>query len=166
MSAAGIANMAGHGAIAGASAGAAALGLSAVSVMVPVVGLGLGLAAGAFMVWKRRAAADRQQARIWLREVLAEARAALNEEIAHRFTDLQYALTIALDEALAKRIKELDANIADIDRALAEDRATRTRRRQDRAKRRDEVRARVKEIDEILVRARQHASVVPQQAGE
>jgi hypothetical protein len=158
ISAAGIANMAGHGAITGASAGAAALGLGAASVMVPVVGIGLGLAAGAFLVWKRRAAADRQQARVWLREVLAEARAALTEEIAHRFTDLQYALTLALDDALSRRVAELDARIAEIDRALAEDKASRARRRQELARRRDEVRDRVRQIDETLVRARQHAS--------
>ena len=56
----------------------------------------------------------------------AEARAALSDEIMHRFTDLQYALTLALDDAIERRLRELDAHIAEIDKALAEDKAERT----------------------------------------
>ena len=50
----------------------------------------LGLAAGAFMVWKRKSMTDKQQQRAWLREVMGEARAALADEITHRFTDRKY----------------------------------------------------------------------------
>jgi hypothetical protein len=60
--------------------------------------------------------------------VLGEARAALSDEVAHRFTDLQYALTLALDDAIERRLRELDAHIAEIDKAMAEDEATRARR--------------------------------------
>jgi hypothetical protein len=143
--------------------GAGALGVGAVAggLVVPVIGLGLGLAAGAYLVWKRRSMTDRQQARTWLREVLAEARAALGDEIVHRFTDLQYALTVALDDAIERRLVQLDAHIADIDSALAADRAARAHRKAALARERESLRARIKQIDEVLVRVRQLLPAAP-----
>jgi Dynamin family len=140
--------------------GAGALGLAGVAgagLVLPVVGIGLGLAAGAFMVWRRRSMTDKQQQRTWLREVLAEARAALSDEIMHRFTDLQYALTLALDDAIERRLRQLDAHIADIDRAMAEDKASRAKRRAALQAERDALRSRVKQVDEVLVKIRQLA---------
>jgi hypothetical protein len=131
------------------------LGLSAVAgVALPVVGIGLGLAAGAYMVWKRKSMQDKMQARTWLREVLGEARAALADEIMHRFTDLQYALTLALDEAIERRLAQLDAHIAEIDKALAEDKSERSKRKANLAQEREALRARIKQVDEVLVRVR------------
>ena len=86
--------------------------------------------------------------------MLAEARAALSDEIMHRFTDLQYALTLALDDAIERRLAQLDAHIAEIDKALADDKAERTRRRAALQSERETLRARVKQVDEVLVRAR------------
>ncbi|HEU4422351.1 MAG TPA: dynamin family protein [Pilimelia sp.] len=153
MSAGGMAFMAGRGAMAGASA----LGAGAIlggGLLVPFAGLGLGLAAGAFILYRRRVATDRQQARTWLREVLAEARAALADEIMHRFTDLQYALTLALDDAIERRLQQLDAYIAQIDKAMAEDKASRAKRKAALQQERDGLRARVKQVDEVLIRTR------------
>jgi hypothetical protein len=160
MSAGGMAFMAGRGAVAGASA----LGAGAIiggGLLIPVAGLGLGLAAGAFILYRRRVQTDRQQARIWLREVLGEARAALSDEIMHRFTDLQYALTLALDDAIERRLQQLDAHIAEIDKALAEDKASRARRKATLQSERDGLRARVKQVDEVLARARSLAPARP-----
>jgi hypothetical protein len=141
-------------------AGSLAAG-SAAAIAVPVIGIGIGLAAGAYMVFKRRSMADKQQARTWLREVLGEARAALSDEIMHRFTDLQYALTVALDEAIERRLQQLDAHIANIDKSMAEDKAVRTKRRNTLGAERDALRARLKQVDEVLVRARQLAPAAP-----
>ena len=160
VSSAGMAMMAGRGAAFGASV----LGLGAVSgasLIVPAVGVGLGLAAGAFMVWKRRSMNDRQQARTWLREVLGEARAALSDEIAYRFTDLQYALTLALDEAIERRLQQLDADLAAMDQAAADDRAGRARRRAALVQERESLRVRVNQVDEVLVRVRQAVPAGP-----
>jgi hypothetical protein len=160
MSSAGLAFMAGRGAAAGASA--IGLGsLAGAGLLIPVVGVGLGLAAGAFMVWKRKAMTDKQQARAWLREVLGEARAALSDEIMHRFTDLQYALTLALDDAIERRLQQLDAHIATIDKSLAEDKADRAKRKAAIGGERESLRARIKQVDEILVRVRQLAPAAP-----
>jgi hypothetical protein len=153
MSSAGMAFMAGRGAIFGASALGAGSMVGA-GLLIPVAGLGLGLAAGAFVLYRRRVQTDRAQARAWLREVLAEARAALSDEIMYRFTDLQYALTLALDDAIERRLQQLDAHIAEIDEAMAADKASRARRRQVLQQERDTLRARVKQVDEVLVRAR------------
>jgi hypothetical protein len=148
LSAGGIAFMAGRGAILGASL------IAAGGLLIPVAGIGLGLAAGGYVLYRRRVQTDRQQARTWLRDVLAEARAALTDEIAQRFTDLQYALSVAVDDAVERRLKELDAHIADLDAAAAEDAATRTRRRAAAVADRDAVRAQLKNVDDALREAR------------
>jgi hypothetical protein len=154
VSSAGMAMMAGRYGTLGASALGLA-GLAGAGLIIPVVGVGLGLGVGAFLVWKRRALADLAQQRAWLREVVAEARAALADEVTQRFTDLQYALTVALDDAVERRLAQLDAHIADIDQALADDRAGRARRRAELAARRDALRDRVRQVDTVLARVRQ-----------
>jgi len=154
VSSAGMAMMAGRYGTLGASALGLA-GLAGAGLIIPVVGVGLGLGVGAFLVWKRRALADLAQQRAWLREVIGEARAALSDEIAQRFTDLQYALTVALDDAVERRLAQLDGHIADIDQAMADDRAGRARRRGELVARRDALRERVKQVDAVLARVRQ-----------
>ena len=141
--------------IAGSAGGAAAL--AGLGMALPIIGIGVGLAAGAFMIWKRKSMSDKMQSRTWLREVLAEARAALSDEIMHRFTDLQYALTLALDEAIERRLQQLDAHIANIDKSLAEDKAERSKRKAALSQEREALRARIKQVDEVLVRVRQLA---------
>jgi hypothetical protein len=155
MSSAGMAMMAGKGA-------AMAVGGIAVAGIVAVpVGIAIGLGAGAYMLFKRKSMSDKQGTRQWLREVLNEARAALSDEIMHRFTDLQYALTLALDEAIERRLQQLDAHIANIDKAMAEDKAERGKRKAALAAEREGLRARIKQLDEVLVRVRQLLPAAP-----
>ena len=155
MSSAGMAMMAGKGA-------AMAVGGIAVAGIVAVpVGIAIGLGAGAYLLFKRKSMSDKQGTRQWLREVLNEARAALSDEIMHRFTDLQYALTLALDEAIERRLKQLDAHIANIDKAMAEDKAERGKRKAALAAEREGLRARIKQLDEVLVRVRQLLPAAP-----
>jgi hypothetical protein len=148
LSAGGIAFMAGRGAILGASVFAVG------GLLVPVAGIGLGLAAGGYVLYRRRVQSDRQQARTWLRDVLGEARAALADEIANRFTDLQYALSVAVDDAVERRLRDLDAHIAELDAAAAEDAAGRAKRRAAAQQELDGVRARLRHTDDVLIRAR------------
>jgi len=148
LSAGGIAFMAGRGAILGASM------LAVGGLLIPVAGIGLGLAAGGYVLYRRRVQTDRQQARTWLRDVLGEARAALTDEISYRFTDLQYALSVAVDDAIERRLKQLDAHIADIDAAAASDAAGRTRRRAEAQHDRDTVRTHLSKVDDALTEAR------------
>lgn len=150
----------------GVSSAAAGAAGTAAAIAIPVVGIGIGLAAGAYMIFKRKSVTDKQQTRTWLREVLGEARAALSDEITHRFTDLQYALTLALDEAIERRIQQLDAHIGTIDKSMAEDKAVRTKRRTALATERDALRNRMKQVDEVLVRIRQLTPAAPADARE
>jgi hypothetical protein len=153
LSAGGIAFLAGRGAMLGASVLGAG-GIAAGGLLVPVAGLGLGLAAGGYVLYRRRVQTDRQQARAWLREVLSEARAALADEISYRFTDLQYALSVAVDDAVERRLRELDAHIADLDAAAASDAAGRARRRAEAQTELHAVRARGQQVDDVLTQAR------------
>jgi hypothetical protein len=152
LSAGGIAFMAGRGAVLGASALGAG-SIAAGGLLLPVAGIGLGLAAGGYVLYRRRVQTDRQQARLWLRDVLAEARAALSDEISYRFTDLQYALSVAVDDAVERRLRDLDAHIADIDAAAASDAAGRARRRAAAQADLDRIRAKLAHVDTILARA-------------
>jgi hypothetical protein len=154
MSSAGMALMAGKGAAMAATAAAAGI------VALPV-GIAIGLGAGAYLLFKRKSVSDKQGTRQWLREVLNEARAALSDEIMHRFTDLQYALTLALDEAIERRLQQLDSHIANIDKAMAEDKAERGKRKAALAQEREGLRARIKQLDEVLVRVRQLLPAAP-----
>ncbi|MCA2214950.1 dynamin family protein [Jidongwangia harbinensis] len=165
VSAGGIAFLAGRGAMLGASVLGAG-GIAAGGLLVPVAGVGLGLAAGGYVLYRRRVQTDRQQARAWLRDVLAEARAALADEISYRFTDLQYALSVAVDDAVERRLKQLDAHIADLDAAAAEDAAGRARRRAEAQADRDAVRARMRQVDDVLARVRAQTPVAAPEGRE
>ncbi len=150
-----------------AATGAGALGLAGIAgagLVLPVVGIGLGLAAGAFMVWKRKSMTDKVQQRTWLREVLSEARAALSDEVANRFTDLQYALTLALDDAIERRLQQLDAHIAEIDKAMAEDKQSRAKKKAALQAAREALLARLKSIDEVVAKVGQIAPASPADA--
>ncbi|HEX6076849.1 MAG TPA: dynamin family protein [Micromonosporaceae bacterium] len=140
------------------TAGAAAAGLGvaggAAALAVSTAGIGLGLAAAAFIIYKRRVQTDRNQARQWLREVMNESRAAMQDEIMHRFTDLQYSLTLVLDDAIERRLKSLDGQITAIDQAMAEDKATRQKHKAELSKEREALKARITKIDEVLAKTR------------
>lgn len=113
------------------------------------------------MMWKRKGQASKQQAKTWLREVLGEARASLSDDIATRFTDLQYALTLALDEAIERRLKQLDGQIAEIDKTMVEDKTSRQKKKADLQKERETLRARIKQLDEVLIKSRHIAPSAP-----
>src|SRR6266545_26659 len=134
--------------------GAGAVGLGAAGLAVTTAGLGLGLGVAAFMMYKRKVQQNRQQAKVWVREVMGESRAALQEEVMHRFTDLQYSLTLALDDAIERRLKQLDGQISQIDQAMVEDKTTRQKRKAELTKEREALKTRITKIDEVLVKAR------------
>jgi hypothetical protein len=77
----------------------------------------------------------------------------LSDEVAYRLTDLHHALSVAVDDAVERRLRELDAHIAEVDAAAAEDAAGRARRRAKAQQDRDEVRQKLKKADEVLSRA-------------
>lgn len=141
--------VAGRGAAAGAMA-AIGSGSALASVALPVVGVGIGLAAGAFALFKRGLDLNRQQAEIWLRDVLAEVGTAISDEISHRFADLEYALTVALDRALERRLGQLNERVSQADEAMTQDKPARLLRKAELRADRDAIRARIAELDRAL----------------
>ncbi len=93
-----------------------AVGLPAVggrAVLPPAVGLALALLfAGARA---HRAAADRARLRRWTDEVVATVRAALDTELARRAIEVERVAGAELDELVARRLAQVDAEL----RALA-----------------------------------------------
>jgi GTP-binding protein EngB required for normal cell division len=131
-----------------------ALAGGAVAVVALPVSLGLGLASAAWMIRSRRHIADKQHYRQWLVETLTEARAALEAEVAAQFVDAEQALTLALDEAISRRVEALDREIRQIDEALKMDAAEKERHRRDLNQRISAANSAAKQIDAVLPRLR------------
>jgi hypothetical protein len=136
----------------------AGVGVSAV-VVLPVT-VGLGLASAAWMIRSRKHLADKQHYRQWLVETLTEARAALESEVAAQFVDAEQALTLALDEAIARRVEALDREIRQIDEALKMDAAEKDRRRRELNQQISAANGAAKQIDAVLPRLRASQSGV------
>ena len=63
-------------------------------------------------------------------------------------------MTLALDDALERRVKQLDERIGRIDKALAEDKASRDRQAKTLAGERAGYQERLQTIDKVLVQVR------------
>jgi hypothetical protein len=87
----------------------------------------LGLGAGWWMARARRHAADRAHRKQWLADVLADARAALDQVVAEQLIDAEQQLSLALDEALGRRVTAIEDELREVDRALRMDTADRNR---------------------------------------
>ena len=97
---------------------AAPLAATAFGVVLLPVSIALGGAAAFFMVRSRRRVQDRQHLKSWLIEVLGEAKAQIDQNIAEQFIEADAQLTLALDDALAKQVAMLEAEIKEVDGAL------------------------------------------------
>ncbi|MBE7161732.1 MAG: dynamin family protein [Williamsia herbipolensis] len=110
--------------------GAGAVLPAAFGVVLLPVSLALGGAAAFLMVRSRRRVQDKAHLKQWLMEVLSEAKAQIDQNIAEQFIEADEQLTLALDDVLTRQVAAIDAEIRDVDGALkldASDRAARTR---------------------------------------
>jgi hypothetical protein len=108
----------------------AALPLAGVAVLNPVVlpaTIVIGLGAGWWMARTRRHAADRQHMKQWLVESIADARSTLDQLVAEQLIDAEQQLSLALDDALAKRIEAIEAELKEVDKTIKMDAQERTR---------------------------------------
>ncbi|QSB06784.1 dynamin family protein [Natronoglycomyces albus] len=160
-STAGVAFLAGRAATAGAGAlGLGALGTVATAAL-SATGIGIGVAAGAFLLYRRKITGDRQAAARWVRDVLVDARIALQEEVAYRFTEIEYVFTTALDEALRRRGEAIDARISTAEAAAVADKDLRAKKKDQLKRRRDAMSQKVRQLDEVLAKTR---TITPQGA--
>ena len=95
-------------------------------VLVPLT-LGLGAGAAWWMARARGHGADRAHVKQWSAEVLADARSSLDQLVAEQLIDTEHQLGAALDDALARRVAQLDAELRDVDSALRLDAGERAR---------------------------------------
>lgn len=120
--------------VAGASGGAALGRLALVPlallpglnlVLVPLT-LGLGGGAAWWMARTRGHMADKVHVKQWSTEVFAEARSALDQLVAEQLIDAEHRLGDALDEALARRVEQVEEELRQVDAALRLDTAERS----------------------------------------
>jgi len=105
----------------------AGLGAAAGFVVLPA-SIVLGLGAGWWMARTRQHTADKQHLKQWLSDVLADARAALDQFVAEQLIDAEQQLSLALDEALGRRVAAIEDELREVDRALRMDAAERSRK--------------------------------------
>ncbi|MET3805644.1 hypothetical protein ABIB25_002648 [Nakamurella sp. UYEF19] len=96
---------------------AAALPAAFGVVMAPV-SIVLGGAAAFYLMRSRRRMADKQHLKQWLMEVLGEAKAQIDQNIAEQFIEADEQLTLALDDVLVRQVAALDNEIREVDGAL------------------------------------------------
>ena len=134
--------------------------IPALGVIIAPVSIVLGGAAAWFLIRSRRRMADKSHLKQWLNEVLGEARAQIDQNIASQFVEADQQLTLALDDALGRQVAAIEAQIKEVDGALkldAVERSTRIRRVDER---KTAAAAIVAEGESLLARIRATAGTV------
>lgn len=103
------------------------IGAGALNPVVLPVTIVLGLGAGWWMARTRKHTADKQHLKQWLTESIADARSALDQLVSQQLIEAEQQLSLALDEALTRRIEAIEAELRDVDNALKMDAAERSR---------------------------------------
>ncbi|GAB2979196.1 dynamin family protein [Amycolatopsis acidiphila] len=127
----------------------AALPLAGVALLNPVVlpaTIVIGLGAGWWMARTRKHAADKQHMKQWLVESIADARSTLDQLVAEQLIEAEQQLSLALDDALARRIETIEAELKEVDKAIKMD-------TQERARKLAELNRRVREVGDGRDRA-------------
>ncbi|MFD8491913.1 dynamin family protein [Amycolatopsis sp. NPDC059657] len=99
----------------------AALPLAGVAILNPVIlpaTIIIGLGAGWWMARTRKHAADKQHMKQWLVEAIADARSTLDQLVAEQLIEAEQQLTMALDEALGRRIDAIEAEMKEVDKTI------------------------------------------------
>ncbi|RZQ65447.1 dynamin [Amycolatopsis suaedae] len=95
--------------------------LAGVALLNPVVlpaTIVIGLGAGWWMARTRRHAADKQHMKQWLVESIADARSTLDQLVAEQLIEAEQQLSLALDEALGRRIDAIEAELKEVDKTI------------------------------------------------
>lgn len=118
----------GLGLVRGATAmlGVGVAGAAAAIVAVPTIVVGLG--AGWWIAKTRKHTAEKQHMKQWLTESIADARSTLDQLVAEQLIEAESQLSLALDEALGKRIAGIEEELREVDKALKLDASERSKR--------------------------------------
>ncbi|WP_436492936.1 dynamin family protein [Actinokineospora sp. HUAS TT18] len=85
-------------------------------LLVPTIIIGLG--AGWWIARTRKHTADKQHMKQWLNESIADSRSTLDQLVSEQLIDAESQLSLALDEALGKRIAGIEEQLREVDKAL------------------------------------------------
>ncbi|WP_410660177.1 dynamin family protein [Amycolatopsis sp. lyj-112] len=99
----------------------AALPLAGVAILNPVIlpaTIIIGLGAGWWMARTRKHASDKQHMKQWLVEAIADARSTLDQLVAEQLIEAEQQLSMALDEALGRRIDAIEAELKEVDKTI------------------------------------------------
>ncbi|OLZ60017.1 dynamin family protein [Amycolatopsis keratiniphila] len=99
----------------------AALPLAGVAILNPVIlpaTIVIGLGAGWWMARTRKHASDKQHMKQWLVEAIADARSTLDQLVAEQLIEAEQQLSMALDEALGRRIDAIEAELKEVDKTI------------------------------------------------
>ncbi len=91
---------------------------AAFGVVLAPVSIVVGGAAAYYLMRSRRRMADKVQLKRWLMEVLGEAKAQIERNVAEQFIEAEEQLTLALDDVLTRQVAGLDQEIRQVDAAL------------------------------------------------
>lgn len=94
----------------------AGLALANPFILVPTIVVGLG--AGWWMARTRKRSSEKQQLKQWLTEAIADARGTLDQTVSEQLISAEQQLSLALDEALERRIEALEAELKDVDKSM------------------------------------------------
>lgn len=109
----------------------AAMPLAGLAVLNPIVlpaTIVVGLGAGWWMARTRKHAANKQHIKQWLTESIADARSAMDQLVAEQIIDAEQQLSLALDDALTRRIESIDKELKEVDKSLKLDASERSKK--------------------------------------
>lgn len=129
---------------AGKLAAAPLAGLALNPLVLPATVV-IGLGAGWWMARTRKHAANRQHCKQWLTEAIADARSTMDRLVTEQIIDAEQQLSLALGDALTRRIEAIDAELKDVGRAIKLD-------DRERAEKLAVVSKRLAEVTEVLER--------------
>jgi predicted GTPase len=96
--------------------GAAAAGT--LGVIVAPVTIVLGLGAGWWISRTRKHSQDKQHMKTWLSDAIADARSTLDQMVADQLIQAERELSLALDDALGRRISAIEEELREVDKAM------------------------------------------------
>ncbi|MET8765070.1 dynamin family protein [Lentzea sp. NPDC004782] len=132
----------------------AGLGIAVLNPVVLPVTIVLGLGAGWWMARTRTHTAEKQHVKQWLSDAIADARSTVDQLAAEQLIEAEQALSLALDEALAKRIEAIEAELREVDKALRMEAGERGRELQSVTRQLAEVESGRAKAEELLGRIR------------
>ncbi|HEX5114704.1 MAG TPA: dynamin family protein [Pseudonocardiaceae bacterium] len=144
----------------------AGLGVAVLNPLVLPVTIVVGLGAGWWLARTRKHTADKQHMKQWLTESIADARATLDQLVAEQLIEVEQSLSLALDDALGRRIDAIEAELREVDAAMRLADGERTRLLAEAGKRLAAVRQGRERIEGLLADIRALRDAPADQAGQ